>query len=145
MHVHLHVCVYVFVCAHVCEWVCKCVYVVCLETGEGFCFATSLLERNIAVIARNMWHQSAVSIKPTFRCLSCAASADAFQTLMPGFCLPSHPNHMFSSAGTPSSQAFKEQGIVDQWLTLWSGDNTVPVWLSGWNGASNLAFRHNKY
>lgn len=50
---------------------------VCLGTGEGLCFATSLPVRNIVIIAGNMWNPSAVAIRPTLVCLSCAASADA--------------------------------------------------------------------
>lgn len=77
----MHVCLCVRVCLSVsaCMSVYLCVHThtVCLGTGEGFCFAPSLLVRNIAVMAGNTWHRSAAAIRPTLGRLSWAASAGA--------------------------------------------------------------------
>lgn len=59
---YVSACVSVYLCAHT--------HTVCLGTAEGFCFAPSLLVRNIAVIVGNMWHQSTAAIRPTLGRLS---------------------------------------------------------------------------
>lgn len=78
---YMFACVCVSVCLSVsaCMSVCLCVHThtVCLGTGEGFCFAPSLLVRNIAVMAGNTWRRSTAAIRPTLGRLSRAASAGA--------------------------------------------------------------------
>lgn len=92
-------CVRVFVCVFT---LCSCVSVCGDWGGAVFCHQP-LWERHCCHHSETCGIKAAAAIMPPFGWLSYGSICRGSETLLPGFRLPNHPNHMFSSVVIPAS------------------------------------------